>query len=113
MDALLGSSLMVFIGLTVVLFGGAAFLTGQALAATWRPGWHALPYCLLLGVGNRFLAFALFEADLLALVGYLVDSTVLLAICAFAYHVTKANRMVLQYPWLYERAGLFGWREKV
>ena len=29
-----------------------------------------------------------------------------------AYQVTRARWMVTQYPWLYERAGLFSWREK-
>ena len=32
MEQLLGVSLPVFLGLTVVLFGGAAFMTGQAVA---------------------------------------------------------------------------------
>jgi hypothetical protein len=26
-----------FIGITVVLFGGCAFMMGQAIADTWRP----------------------------------------------------------------------------
>ena len=40
----------VFLGVTVVLCGFAAFATGRALAGTWRPMWWTVPYCLLLGV---------------------------------------------------------------
>jgi hypothetical protein len=42
--------------------------------------------------------------------GYLIDLVVLLSIGLFAYHATRARKMVSQYPWLYRRSGLFGWR---
>jgi hypothetical protein len=32
-------------------------------------------------------------------------------IASAAWRATRARRMTLQYPWLYERVGLFGWRE--
>lgn len=112
MEDTLGLSLPVFVGLTTVLFGGAAFMTGQALATTWRPFWHVFPYCLLLAAGNRFLAFALFGGPLLHLAGYAIAAGYLVGVAIFAYRVTRAARMVSQYPWLYDRAGLFGWREK-
>jgi len=112
MESLLGTSPGVFLGLTVILFGGAAFMTGQALALTWRPLWHIVPYSLLLAVGDRFLTFALFQGTLLAPLGYLVHAAVLLAIAAVAYRATQANKMVAQYPWLYERSGLFSWRSR-
>jgi len=35
-----------------------------------------------------------------------------LAIASLAYRLTQARKMVSQYPWLYDRAGLFGWRTK-
>ena len=60
MENLLGTSIVVFIGLTVILFGGSAIMTGRALAVTWRPYWLAFPYCILLGLGCRYLTFALF-----------------------------------------------------
>ncbi|BBK37126.1 hypothetical protein STAQ_22040 [Allostella sp. ATCC 35155] len=112
MEALLGTSLPVFVGLTVILFGAAAFMTGQAVAATWRPWWQIVPYSLLLGIGDRFLTFALFEGELLSPVGYLVHSLVLLGIAGFAFRVTHVHRMVAQYPWLYERSGLLSWRSR-
>jgi len=110
MDNLLGAPLGVFIGVTLVLFGAAAWLTGQALAGTWRPAWQAFAYAPLLAAVDRFLIFALFEGELLSLWGYLLHAAVLLAIMLLAYRVTRARRMVSQYPWLYERAGLIAWR---
>jgi hypothetical protein len=112
LEDLLGADVGAFIVLTVVFFGGAAAMTGQALARNWRAVWQVVPYALLLAVGDRYLLFALFEGDLLSLTGYVIAAAILLAFCLFAYRVTRARRMVTQYPWLYERAGLFGWREK-
>jgi hypothetical protein len=105
----LDAPLAVFIGLTVIGMGFAAFMIGQALAATWKPAWHAVAYVLLLGLGDRFLTFALFRGKLLSLTGYIADSAVLIAIALVAYRITRARRMVSQYPWLYRRAGQFGW----
>ncbi len=56
----LGTSGPVLIGLTLILFGGAAWMAGQALAATWRPGWQIVPYGLLLAAADRFFDWALF-----------------------------------------------------
>ena len=112
MQAVLGATPGVFIGTTVILFGFAAIMTGQALARTWRPMWHAIPYALLLAIGARFIKYALFGGQLLSLSGYVISAIILIALTLFAYRVTLARKMVTQYPWLYERAGLFGWREK-
>ena len=107
----LGVSWGVFIGVAVVLFGFAALMTGQALAQTWRPWWHAIPYSALLGAGAQFIGYALFAGKLVA-TGWLIDFAVLLALASLAYRLTLAHKMVAQYPWLYERAGLFAWRQK-
>ena len=112
MESILGTSVGVFLGITVALMGFAAFMTGQALANTWKPMWHAVVYAILLGFADRFLTFALFEGELLSLSGYLVDTAVLVAVILLAYRITQVRKMVSQYPWLYERAGLFGWRQK-
>ena len=56
--------------------------------------------------------FALFEGELLSLGGFIVDSAVLIVIGLLSYRLTLTRKMVTQYPWIYERAGLFGWREK-
>ena len=112
MESLLGTTPAVYFAVTVVVMGFAAFMTGQALAATWKPLWQAVFYCVLLGLGARFLIFSLFDGTLLSLSGYLIDCAVLVAIGLFAYRLTRARKMISQYPWIYERAGLLGWREK-
>jgi len=111
MEALLGNSAGVYLGLTVCLMGFAAFMTGQATALTWKPAWHALVYALLLGLADRFLAFALFDGNLLAS-AYLIDTTTLAAIALLAWRLARARKMISQYPWLYERSGPFAWRDR-
>ncbi len=109
---ILGNDVWVFAGLTVVLFGAAAYMTGQALAQTWRSAWHSVPYAMLLTVANRYLSYALFDGDLLSIAGYAVDAVILALITLVAFRATQARLMVSQYPWLYRRAGLFGWQDK-
>jgi hypothetical protein len=113
MEALLGTSVTVFVVVTVVMVGFAAYMTGQALASTWRPFWQVLVYCCLFGLASRFLIFGLFQGDLLSPTGYLLDVLVFLGLGGFAFCVTRARRMTSQYPWLYERAGMFGWRRRL
>jgi hypothetical protein len=63
---------------------------------------------------------ALFSGDVLMLaviaaamvLGLALHSLVLLAICLIGFRLTKARKMASQYPWLYERVGLFSWRRK-
>ena len=112
MQQLVGNSWAVFVGVTCVLAGGAAWMTGQALALTWRPAWQAAAYALLLTLADRFLIFALFEGRLLSLAGFALDAAVLVAIALAAHRVTLAGQMVKQYPWLYERQGLLSWRRR-
>ena len=112
MESLIDAPVAVFIGVTLVLFGGASWLTGQALAGTWRPVWQAFIYGPLLAAVDRFLIYALFEGDLASLPAFLFHGALLLAIMLLAYRMTRARRMVSQYPWLYERAGPFTWRER-
>ena len=112
MDSLLGNTIPTFIGVTIVLAGGAGMLMGSALARTWRPFAQGVFYSALLGLAARFISFALFGGDLLSLSGYIIDTAVIALMAFVAYRATLARRMVAQYPWLYERAGLFGWRAR-
>lgn len=112
MNEILGESIPVFIGLTVILVGGCGFMMGQAIANTWRPYWQVVPYSLLLSATNRFLAFALFEQELLAVVPYLSAGVVVLGLATLGFRLTQADLMVHQYPWLYERSGLLGWKDR-
>ena len=112
MESLLGTSLQVFIGVTCIIIGFAAYMTGQAMANTWRPVWQLFVYGALFGLASRFLIFSLFDGVLLSVTGYAIDTAVLIAITWFAFRLTGARKMVNQYPWLYERAGLFGWKSR-
>ena len=100
------------IGISGLLFGLAAFLMGQALAETWRPGWQNVGYGLLLALGNRFIDCALFGKEWLSLIHYVVDAIWIIVIALLAYRITLARKMVQQYPWLYERSGLLSWRQR-
>jgi hypothetical protein len=100
-----------FFGVTIVLFGGAAFLMGQALAQTWRPAWQIAPYSLLLALSNRFFSYALFEGDLTAPGIFLLDWIAIAALAGLGFRLTQARAMTRQYPWLYEPDGVLGWRE--
>lgn len=108
----IGPNWAVFAGLTIGVMGFAAFMTGRAIANTWRPQWQVIVYGLLLGCADRFLNFALFGGDLLSLGRYLIDSAAILAIGIFAFRSARAGKMVRQYPWLYTRDGLFSWRDR-
>jgi branched-chain amino acid transport system ATP-binding protein len=112
MNDLLGTSLGLFVLVTLVMFGGAAWQTGQALAQTWRPYWHMVVYGLMLAATDRLLLVLLFGGKLMALVPFLVAAIVLVGLGSFAYRLTQARKMVGQYPWIYERNGLLGWRER-
>ncbi len=98
-------------GLLLVMWF-AAYMTGQALANTWRPVWQVLMYGAMLGLVDRFLVFALYQGELLSIGGYLIDAAILIAFAGSAFRLTQAHRMVSQYPWLYERTGPFSWRQK-
>ena len=97
---------------TGVLGGGAAFLSGRAIAQTWRPFWNVLLYMAMLGGGVRFVHFALFEATLLSPASYTVDTLYLVAVGALAWRMTRAAQMATQYYWLYERTSPLTWRTR-
>ena len=111
-EAMLGAPAGAFVVLTLLLFGPGAAATGRALARNWRPSWQSIPYAMLLALGDRFLLYALFDGQLLSLSGYVIAAALLLFFVAMAYRITLARLMVRQYPWLFQPAGLFGWRER-
>lgn len=112
MNEILGAEIPVFIGVMVVLAGGCGFMMGQAIAGTWRPFWQLAFYSALLAATGRFLEYALFEGELLAPVPFVVGYLAVLALSSLGYRLTRADLMVRQYPWLYERVDPFRWREK-
>jgi hypothetical protein len=105
-------SVGVFVLVTVILGGGAAWLTGRAIAGTWRPTWQVGFYMLLLGAVVRFIHMALFGGTLLSLHYYVVDTAVCLAVGYAGFRAARAAQMARQYGWLIEQAGAMRWRRK-
>jgi hypothetical protein len=105
-------SIWLFLFITVILGGGAAWMTGRAMAITWRAYWQLIAYLLILAAAVRFIHYALFQGTLLSLHYYAIDAIVLLIIGSLAFRYYRARQMTTQYRWLYERTGPFGWREK-
>ena len=101
-----------FLLITVIMGGWAAWMTGRAIAMTWRAYWNLILYLLVLGLAVRFIHYALFHGTLLSLHYYLVDAAVILAIGSLGFRYTRARQMATQYRWLYERTGPLTWREK-
>ena len=99
-----------------LVMAAGAWAIGRAVAATWRPLWQCVPYALLLGLAGRLVFWGLSggtnEEFLQGFSGLYVDIVVLIGIAAAAFRLTQARKMVTQYPWLYEPAGPFGWRER-
>ncbi|KAB2940311.1 MAG: hypothetical protein K8F92_15965 [Hyphomicrobium sp.] len=102
----------IFLLVTVLMGGSAAHATGSAIASTWRPSWQVLGAALLLTLAVRFFHYALFHETLLSLKNFIVDYIVVVTACAWGYRMTRVRQMVEQYPWAYERAGLFWWRRR-
>jgi hypothetical protein len=112
MQSLLGTSLGVFIGLTIIIIGGTAIMTGRALADGWKPPWQVVAACFGLALADRFLVYALFGGELLSLSGFVIDFAVITALGLIAHRLTLVHKMVAQYPWRYERASLWTYRER-
>jgi uncharacterized membrane protein HdeD (DUF308 family) len=108
MEAWLGTTWPVYLGITLVLMGAAAYATGRAVAGTWRPPWQVFLYCFLLSLAGRFLIYALFQGELLSGSGFATDFSVLTVAGLAGYRITWARQMVSQYPWLYRRRGFWG-----
>ena len=101
-----------FLLVTVVMGGWAAWMAGRAVAITWRPTLQLVGYVLILGLVIRFIHFALFQATLLTLHYYLVDTLVLLGFGFAGWRYNRARQMATQYRWLYERTGPFSWKAR-
>jgi hypothetical protein len=105
-------AIWLFLLVTVIMGGSAAWMTGRAIAITWRPTWNVAAYVLLLGLVVRFIHFALFGGTLLSAHYYLVDTAVAMLFAYAGWRYTRTTQMTTQYRWLYERSGPFGWRER-
>src|SRR5262245_27344259 len=104
-------SVYAFLLVTVLLGGGAAFLSGRAVARSWKPFGRVAIYMLLLGLAVRFLHWGLFagatyaswrelQGTLISPHYYIVDTAVLIALAALGYRLERARRMTTQYGWI-------------
>jgi hypothetical protein len=101
-----------FFWITIVLAGGAAYLTGRAVARSWDSGAQLAVYMILLTAACRFIHFALFNGTLLSLHYYVIDLIVLLIIAFIGRQLTRAKQMTTQYSFDYRRSGAAGWVRK-
>jgi hypothetical protein len=99
----------VFLVLTGILGGGAAFLSGRGLARGWKPFWRTFFYMALLAAAVRFFHFALFDGTLLSEHYFIVTYAMLLAAALLGFRLTRTTQMVRQYPWLYRRTSPLTW----
>ena len=101
-----------FLLVTVLLAGGAAYLTGRAIARAWQPDLLLAAYIVLLAAATRFIHFALFDGTLLTLHYYVVDLFVLLMIAFLGKRITRTRQMTTQYSFRYSRSSPIGWNIK-
>ena len=103
-------NLGIFLLVTIALGGGASWLAGRAIAATWRPWWHVIGFMLLIGAAVRFLHMALFGGTLLSPYFYAVDTAFCLVFGLLGFRLMRVSQMVTSYGWINRRAGLLWWR---
>ena len=91
-----------FLLVTVALAGGAAYMTGRAIAGSWQGIGHIVAYMILLAAATRFIHFALFRGTLLSPWYYVVDLVVLLIIAIAGFRITRRRQMERQYRFLHQ-----------
>ena len=96
-------SLWEFLFVTVILAGGAAYMTGRAVARIWKGPVPLVTYIVLLAAATRFIHFSLFSGTLISPYFYVVDLIVLLAVAALGFKVTRSRQMAHQYGFLNEQ----------
>ena len=94
------SGLVIFVVVTLLLGGIAAFVSGRVMAQTWRPLWQLPLYMLVLALAVRFMHFAVFGEVLLSARNYLVDLATLLLLAHLGFRSMRTRQMAEQYGWL-------------
>ena len=94
------ASLGTFLFVTIVLGGAAGYLSGRAIAMTWRSRWSLIPAALGVALGVRFIHFALFDATFLSLHYYAVDAVLIFAAAFAGYRMARTRQMARQYGFL-------------
>jgi hypothetical protein len=105
-------SLWEFIFVTICLGGGAAFLTGRAVARSWHSYIELVIDIVLLTAATRFIHFSLFRGTLTSVHYFVVDLIVLMAIAFLGHRMTRSKQLSKQYSFMYKRKSLLGWEPK-
>jgi len=91
---------MVIVGLVkLTLGGGAAAVTGRAVATSWQPYWYVPLYVLLLAGVTRFLSYAMYHQPLLDIWAYLIEASILLVLASLGFWGARRHQMETQYYW--------------
>jgi hypothetical protein len=106
-----GSS-SIFLLVTILFGGGAAWLSGRAIARTWRPVWQVLVYSLMLGCAVRFIHFSLFGGTLLSAHYYLIDSALCMGFGFLGFRAARVSQMLTHYRWINQGNGPLRWRRR-
>jgi Domain of unknown function (DUF6867) len=112
MGVVYDNSLTAFVILTLLIGGGAAWMTGRALAQAWRSVWQLVFYAAMLSFPLRFLHWSLAKGTLLSAQFLLTDAAILIGIGLLSYRLSQTTQMVTQYPWLYRRQSPLSWTTK-
>mgnify|MGYP003401747677 CR=1 FL=1 len=96
----------------LLLCAAGAWMIGKSVASDWKGLGSLLIFTLLLGMGARFLHFALYEAVFISPGRYVIDTAVFLVVAFLGFRFTRTNQMTRQYNWLYEKASPFSWRDR-
>lgn len=99
-----------FIIVTLLLGGGAAYMTGRAVANAWEPVLKAIVWVALLTAAVRFIHFAMFNGTLLSAQYYLADLIILSLAAVLGHKITRFRQMTRRYGWVIKRDGFLNWR---
>ena len=105
-------SIWLFLFITVLLGGGAAWMAGRSAAASWKSWPTLILYMLLLGIAVRFIHHTLFAGTMFSLHYYAADTAALLIVGYLGFRYTRTAQMVTQYSWLYEKSSPLSWRPR-
>jgi hypothetical protein len=96
----------------LILCAAGGWMIGKSVASDWKGLGSLVVFTLLLGLGARFLHFALYEAAFISPGRYLIDTALFLVVAYLGYRFTRTNQMTRQYHWLYEKASPFSWKDR-
>lgn len=105
-------SIGTFLFVTLLMGGAGSWLTGRAVAQTWRPAWQIVPYILILGAAIRFVHFSVFGGTLLSPQYYAVDTVLCMGFAILGFRRARVRQMVMQYGWINELQGPLRWRRR-